>query len=146
MEDFFLESQRSGWVAQCNRWQLWLKVTIERKLWGDVMHMEELSFPLIHAFQANIWIKGNCRDPPFTRNHSPIDQTTSPLLSTRDPTGLDHELQRKYIFCWILNDFFTGNLNIHLGFPICQPRPSSQGFKRTHQDPRALMFILLHII
>ena len=49
-------------------------------------------------------------------------------------------------FCWIFNDFFAGNLNIHLGFPICQPRSSSQGFKRTYQGPRALMFILLHIL
>ena len=38
--------------------------------------------------------------------------------------------------------FFCWNLNIHLGFPICQPTSSSQGFKRTHQDPRALMLIL----
>ena len=51
------------------------------------MHMEELSFPLIHAFQANIWTKENRRNPPFTINHSPIDQTTSPLLFTRDPMG-----------------------------------------------------------
>ena len=28
--------------------------------------------------------------------------------------------------------FFAENLNIHLGFPICQPRSSSQSFKRTH--------------
>ena len=26
-------------------------MTIERKLWGGVMHMGELSFPLVHAFQ-----------------------------------------------------------------------------------------------
>ena len=42
--------------------------------------------------------------------------------------------------------FWAENLNIHLGFPICQPRSSSQGFKRTHQGHRALMFILLHIL
>ena len=53
-------------------------------------------------------------------------------------------------FCWIFNGFFffflAENLNIHLGFPICQPRSSSQGFKRTHQGHRVLMFILLHIL
>ena len=52
-------------------------------------------------------------------------------------------------FARFFNDFFffyTGNLNIHFGFPICQPKSSSQGFKRTHQGPRALMFILLHIL
>ena len=50
-------------------------------------------------------------------------------------------------FARFFNDFFfTRNLNIHLGFSICQPRSSSQGFKRTHQGPRALMFILLHIL
>ena len=50
-------------------------------------------------------------------------------------------------FARFFNDFFfTGNLNIQLGFSICQPRSSSQGFKRTHQGPRALMFILLHIL
>ena len=50
-------------------------------------------------------------------------------------------------FCWIFNGFFfVENLNIHLGFPICQPMSSSQGFKRTHQGPRTLMFILLHVL
>ena len=48
---------------------------------------------------------------------------------------------------WFLLDFlmalFVRNLNIHLGFPICQPMSFSQGFKRTHQDPRALMLIIL---
>ena len=58
------------------------------------MHMGELNFPLVHAFQVNIRTKGNLQDPPFTKNHSPTDQTTSPLLSTRDPMGLDHWLQR----------------------------------------------------
>ena len=38
---------------------------------------------------------------------------------------------------------FAGNLNIHLGFPMYQPRSSSQGFKRTHQGPMALMLTLL---
>ena len=38
---------------------------------------------------------------------------------------------------------FAGNLNIHLGFPMCQPRSSSQSVKRTHQGPRALMLIFL---
>ena len=57
------------------------------------MHMEELSFPLVYAFQANTLNKKKFQDPPFTRNHSPTDQTTSPLLSTRDPMGLDHGLQ-----------------------------------------------------
>ena len=38
---------------------------------------------------------------------------------------------------------FAGDLNIHLGFPMCQPRSYSQGFKRTHQGLRALMFTLL---
>ena len=40
---------------------------------------------------------------------------------------------------------FVGNMNIHLGFPMCQPRSSSQGFKRTHQGPRALMLTLLSL-
>ena len=69
-------------------------MTIERKLWGDVMHMEELSFPLFHAFQANTLTNGKLQDPPFTKNHSPTDQITSPLLLTWDPMGLDHGLQR----------------------------------------------------
>ena len=56
--------------------------------------MGELNFPLVHAFQSNIRTKGNLQDPPFTKNHSPTDQNTSPLLSTRDPMGLDHWLQR----------------------------------------------------
>ena len=38
---------------------------------------------------------------------------------------------------------FAGNLNIHLGFPMYQPRSSSKGFKRTHQGPMALMLTLL---
>ena len=46
-------------------------------------------------------------------------------------------------FCWIFNGFFAGNLNIHLGFPICRLRSSSQSFRKTHQDPKALMLILL---
>ena len=69
-------------------------MTIERKLWGDVMNMEELSFPLVHAFQANTLTKGKIQDPPFTRNYSFTNQTTSPLLPTQDPTGLSHGLQR----------------------------------------------------
>ena len=69
-------------------------MTIERKLLGDVIRMEELSFPLVHAFQANTLSKGKLQDPPFTRNHSSIDQTTFPLLPTQDPMGLDHGLQR----------------------------------------------------
>ena len=113
MKDSFLESQNSGWATQCTVTTL-LKMTIERKLWGGVMHMGELSFPLVHAFQANIWTKRNPRDPPLTRNHSPTDQTISPLLFTRDSMGLDHELQRQYL---VLLDFlmaFVGNMNIHL--------------------------------
>ena len=55
--------------------------------------MEELSFPLVYAFQANTLTKKKFQDPPFTRNHSPTDQTTSPLLPTQDPMGLDHGLQ-----------------------------------------------------
>ena len=58
------------------------------------MQMEELSFSLVHAFQANTLTKGKLQDPLFIRNHSPMDQTTSPLLLTRDPMGLDHGLQR----------------------------------------------------
>ena len=57
------------------------------------MHMEELSIPLVYAFQANTLTKKKFQDPPFTRNHSPTDQTTSPLLPTQDPMGLDHGLQ-----------------------------------------------------
>ena len=38
---------------------------------------------------------------------------------------------------------FARNLNICLGFPMCQPRSSSQCFKRTHQGPRALMLTFL---
>ena len=37
---------------------------------------------------------------------------------------------------------FAGNLNIHLAFPMCQPKSSSQGFKRTHWGRRALMLTL----
>ena len=58
------------------------------------MHMEELSFPLVHAFQANTLTKEKFQDPPFIRYHSPSDQTISSLLPTRDPMGLDHRLQR----------------------------------------------------
>ena len=38
---------------------------------------------------------------------------------------------------------FSGNLNIHLDFPMCQLRSSIQGFKRTHQGLRALILTLL---
>ena len=38
---------------------------------------------------------------------------------------------------------FAVNLNILLGFSMSQPRSSSQGFRRTHQSPRALMLTLL---
>ena len=69
-------------------------MTIERKLWGDAMHMEELSFPLVHAFQENTLTEGKLQVPHFIRNHSPTDQTTSLLLQTRDLMGLDHGLQR----------------------------------------------------
>ena len=70
-------------------------MTIERKLWGDVMHsVEELCFPLVHAFQAITLTSEKLQDPPFTRNHSPTNQITSPVLPTRDPMGLDYWLQR----------------------------------------------------
>ena len=59
------------------------------------MHfVEELCFPLVHAFQAITLTSGKLQDPPFTRNHSPTNQTTSPLLPTGDPMGLDYWLQR----------------------------------------------------
>ena len=58
------------------------------------MHMEKLNFPLVHAFQENTLTEGKLQVPHFTRNHSPKDQTTSLLLPTRDPMGLDHGLQR----------------------------------------------------
>ena len=118
-------------------------MTIERKLWGDVMHIEELSFPLIHAFQTNTSTKGKLQDPPFTRSHSPINQTTFPLIPTWDPMGLDtmgykdDTLFARYLMT------FVGNLNRHLVFPMCQPRSSSQGFKRTDRGPRALMLTSL---
>ena len=53
MKDSFLESQNSEWPTRCIAAAL-LKMKIERKLWGGVMHMGELSFPLVHEFQANI--------------------------------------------------------------------------------------------
>ena len=53
MKDSFLESHKNGWVAQYTLTAL-LKMTIERKLWEGVIHMGELSFSLVHAFQANI--------------------------------------------------------------------------------------------
>ena len=56
--------------------------------------MEELSFPLVHAFQANTLTNGKLQVSHFTRNHSPTDQTTSPLLQIQDPMGLDNRLQR----------------------------------------------------
>ena len=31
------------------------------------MHMEELSFPLVHAFQANTLTKRKLQDPSFTK-------------------------------------------------------------------------------
>ena len=49
-------------------------------------------------------------------------------------------------FTRFLMAFFVGNLNIHHGFPICQPRSSSQVFKKTHQGPRASILFLLHIL
>ena len=58
------------------------------------MHMEELRFPLVNAFQENTLTKGKLQDFSFTRNHSPTNQTASPLLPTQDPMGLDHGLQR----------------------------------------------------
>ena len=51
------------------------------------MHMEELSFPLIHAFQANTLTKKKFQDPPFTRNHSSTNQTTSPLTTNSGSYG-----------------------------------------------------------
>ena len=58
------------------------------------MRMEELSKPLVHAFQENTLTKGKLQVSHFTKNHFPTDQTTSPLLPIRDPMGLDHGLQR----------------------------------------------------
>ena len=63
-------------------------------------------FSISSCIPSKYMNQGKLSDPPFTRNHSPTDQTTSPLLSTWDPTGLDHGLQRKYLFCWIFNGFF----------------------------------------
>jgi len=60
--------------------------------------------------------------------------------------GLGPWVTKKIHVLLIFNGFFARNLNIHLGFLICQSRSSSQGFKRTHQGPRALIFILLHIL
>ena len=57
------------------------------------MHIKKLSFPLIHAFQANTLTKGKFQVPSFTRNHSLTNQTTFSLLLIRDPMGLDHGLQ-----------------------------------------------------
>ena len=45
-------------------------------------------------------------------------------------------------FVGFFNGFYWKS-EYHLGFPMCQPRSSSQGFKKTHQGPRALMLILL---
>ena len=75
-----------------------------------------------------------------------IPLLTRPLLpyyQLRIPQAWTMGYKDNTWFCWIFNRFFAGNLNIHLGFPICQPRSSSQGFRRTHQNPRALMLILL---
>ena len=48
----------------------------------------------ISAFQENTLTKGKLQDPAFTINYSPTNQTTSSLLPTWDPMGLDHGLQR----------------------------------------------------
>ena len=60
----------SGWAAQCTVTTL-LKVTIERNMWGRVMYIGELSFPLVHAFQANIWTKGNLSGSSFHQKSLP---------------------------------------------------------------------------
>ena len=51
----FLLGKSKQWVG-CSMYLMTVLVemAIERKLWGAIMHMGELSFPLVHAFQANI--------------------------------------------------------------------------------------------
>ena len=100
-------------------------MTIERKLWGGVMHMGKQSFPLVHAFQANIWTKGNLRDPPFTRNPLP----TKPFLSYY-PRGILQAWTMGYKDnTW----FFAGFLMafcIHLGFPCVSQGHLLKAWKR----------------
>ena len=107
----------------------------------------ELSFPLVHAFQANIWTKGNLRDPTFTRNHSLIDQTTSPLLSTQDPISLDHGLQRYYL---VLLDFLMAFLLEIWTYILAFPCVSQGPLLKASKGPIKILglwcwFFLLHI-
>jgi len=46
-------------------------MTIERKLWGDAMHTEELSEALVHAFQANTLTKGKTTSSSFHQKSLP---------------------------------------------------------------------------
>ena len=49
----FLLGKSNEWV-DCSMYLMTVLVKNKRKLWGGVMHMGELSFPLVHAFQENI--------------------------------------------------------------------------------------------
>ena len=112
MKDSLLESQNTGWAARYTVTAM-LKMTIERKLWGGVLHMRELSFPLVHAFQANIWTKGNPSGSSFHQKSLPYRPNHSSLTIHSGSHGLGPWLTKIIPgFYWIFNGLCVG-LNIY---------------------------------
>ena len=108
MKDSFLESQMSGWAIQCNGWHLWLKVTIEWKLWRGVMHMGELSFSISSCIPSKYMNQGKLSESffhqkslPYRPNHFSLtihsgSHRFGPWVIKTIP-GL---LNFQWFFCW----------------------------------------------
>ena len=100
-----------------------LTALIESDNWEEIVGRchahEELSFPLVHAFQANIWTKRNLWNPPFTKNHSSTDQTTSSASHKLGPwvTKIIPDL------AWFFNGFLLEIWTYTLTFPYVNQGP-----------------------
>ena len=105
-------------------------MTIEWKLWGGVMHMGGTEFSIGSCIPSKYINQGKPSGSSFHQKLLPYRPNHFSLTIHSGFHGLGPWVSKIIPnFAGFFNDFFAGNLNIHLGFPIFQPMSSSQGFK-----------------
>ena len=120
-------------------------MTIERKLWGGVMHTGNWVF---HWFMHSKQIYELRETFGILLSPEIIPLLTRPLLpyyQLRIPQAWTMGYKDNTWFCWIFNRFFAGNLNLHLGFPI-YPRALMLILLIAYPLARLGSFILLHVV
>ena len=135
----FLLGKSKEWVG-CS--MQWMTALIESNNWEEIVWR-------YHAHGGTKFSIGSCIPNKYMNQGKPSGSSFHQKSFPYRPNhfSLTTNLGSHGLGPWVTKIIprFAGNLNIHLGFPMCQLRSFSQSFKRSHLGPWC-WFFLLHVL